>query len=356
MVHFRKKDENETELDSRRRMLHSHAVAKDSKRKRLILIISGVVLVAVVALVGVGYYQNYVTPYGRPIMSVDGHNIKMDYFLKRTKLAGTDPMNMLQLMAQEEILKEDAPQLVPDVTPADIDSTIREMANNSNQTATGDNQTAVVTSNMTDKEFKEWYRQQINESGLTDAEFRDIVRTNLLAASLQSYLAERVPTVAPQVHLYAIMTDSYDTATALKTKLDAGSDFATLANGLSSDNSTSSGDNSTQNGGEIGWIPQGVLIDELDSVAFSLEPGKVSDPIVTSDGSNYIIKVTEKVDAREIDANSLEVLKSRALEMWLTTAMQNHTIDYHNFNSETYAWINWQLSKSTSTSSNQAGK
>ena len=52
---------------------------------------------------------------------------------------------------------------------------------------------------------------------------------------------------------------------------------------------------------------------------------------------------------REIDEDKLEILKGQALNTWLNTVTAIHDVSLHGlnngFDSETYAWINWQLSK-----------
>jgi hypothetical protein len=59
--------------------------------------------------------------------------------------------------------------------------------------------------------------------------------------------------------------------------------------------------------------------------------------------------VKEKAAARQISEQALEILKSRVLERWLLEEKKANTIKFHGFNngfdSETHAWITWQLSK-----------
>jgi peptidyl-prolyl cis-trans isomerase SurA len=73
----------------------------------------------------------------------------------------------------------------------------------------------------------------------------------------------------------------------IKEKIDSGGDFSKLAEQYSEDPGTSS------RGGDLGFINRGDLVKEFEEVAFSLEPGQVSDPVQTQFGF-HIIKLIEK--------------------------------------------------------------
>ncbi len=325
----------------------SKAIGKAPKVSRTGFIIASVVIVLILIIVGVSYNLSEDAKYRRlTIITVDDISINMGYFLKRTQLAGADAWTMLDTLTKEQLIKLGAPQYGIEVSPEDIDQGLRIIASGG-------------SGNITESEFKEWYRQQLNESGLSDAEYREITRTSLLAARLQEYLAERTPTVAEQVHLHIILLETYKDAEKVRARWKAGEAFADLAREVSLD------EQSKENGGDVGWFPSGVLAPELDYAAFSLSTDNVSEPIpYTSDTSStggdtsptiyYLLMVSEKDASRELDANSLQAVKAQALTKWLSEETQFHAIKY-NFNSEIQAWINWQLSKSKTPSGGTSG-
>lgn len=316
----------------------SKTADRGRRRRRTGFIIGAVVIAIILIILGVGYYQSYVTPFQRTIITVDDTSIRMDYFIKRTKLAGADPMSMLEALALEQIIKLAAPGYGIAISPEDITQELRTVARGESET-------------ISESEFQAWYRQQLNDSGLSDSEFREIVAVNLSAARLQDYLAERVPTVAEHVHLHALLVEGYQNAQNVKTRLEKGEAFADLAREVSLD------EPSKENGGDLGWVARGILVPELNSIIFALNPGEVSVPVPTEaqpteGGRYYLFMVSEKADAQELDEVSLQIVKAMALENWLAEERQHHEVKY-NFDSETSAWINWQLSKGQPSSTGQ---
>jgi len=321
------------------------AIERERKGKQTAYIIIGLVIAVILIIFGVFYYQTYAAPLRHVIITIDNIQIRMDYFLERTRVAGADPMSMLQSLVNEQLIKLGAPRYGITVTSQEINQELRRIASG------GDNIT------VTEAEFKEWYRQRLNETKLSDSQYRELVSTGLLVTRFQQYLAEHMPTTAEHVHLHNIVVRTYEEAVKVKERLQAGESFAALAKELSLDTE------SKANGGDMGWIPRGVTI--FDSVAFSLNIGEVSEPVPysadSSDSSSapsayYIIMVSEKDDAREVEEKFVPALQAVAVQNWLTEESKQHNIAFHGlkgggFDSYTYAWINLQLAKTGSSSS-----
>lgn len=95
-----------------------------------------------------------------------------------------------------------------------------------------------------------------------------------------------------QVEASHILVEDEEKANEVKEKLNAGEDFAELAKEYSTDASNA------ENGGELGFFPQGQMVPEFDEAAFSMKVGDISDPVKTSYGY-HIIHVTDKKEAKE---------------------------------------------------------
>jgi len=114
-----------------------------------------------------------------------------------------------------------------------------------------------------------------------------------------------------EVHARHILVETEDEAKAVKAELDKGADFAELAKKKSKDPGAS-------DGGDLGFFTQDQMVPEFSKVAFSLEPGKISDPVKTQFGW-HIIKVEEK---RNRKAPDFDQVKSQ-IETYVTRKAQS---------------------------------
>lgn len=315
------------------------------RRRRAPFIIGAVFIIVILMIIGAFYYLSYDQKNLRlNVITVDNTTVRMDYFLKRARLGDADPITMLQRLTDEQLIKLGASRYGITVSSDNITSELMEMARGS-------------SAGISESEFQAWYRQMLNDSGLSDAEFKDTTATMIMAAQLQDYLAERMPTTAEQVNLNAILLRTFEEAQQIKARIEKGEAFADVAREVSLD------DTSKADGGNLGWLPRGVLDIRFEDIAFRLNPGEVSIPVPqvlpsstdqgTEDtGSYFLFMVSEKADAREVAAEFLPDVKSHALDNWLVTESSQHTIKY-NFNSEINAWIQYQLSKGKPSSAGQ---
>jgi len=309
----------------------SEAIDRARKQRRTAFIIASVVITLILIIVGVSYYFSENARYRRlTITTVDNTSINMDYFLMRTRLAGADPIVMLGRLTDEQLIKIEAPRYGIEVSPEDINQELRRIARGESET-------------ISETEFKEWYRQLLNEIGLSDSEYKEFVATSLLAARLHEYLAERVPPVAEQIYLHSALLNTEEVAEIWE-KGGAREDVDKLISEIWQDKQ------SEGKVDDLGWLPRGVLPPGFDEAAFSLAIGDVSEPLAyigdpdSEETFYHLLMVSEKADAREVDENSLQILKAQALDAWLLEEIKLHKVEW-NFNSEIYAWINWQLAK-----------
>jgi parvulin-like peptidyl-prolyl isomerase len=158
---------------------------------------------------------------------------------------------------------------------------------------------------------RERFQEALSQGRLTEAEFVGKVAAQLTVEKLvDEVVYERVAVTEEelqgyldahtsefqepeQVHAAQIVVKEVDEARRLREELHKGVKFGDLAraHSLSAD---------ARVGGDLGWFPRGVMPAEFDKVAFSLQPGQISD-VVTSEYGFHLFKVLERRPARKKD-------------------------------------------------------
>src|SRR3977135_4443387 len=113
-----------------------------------------------------------------------------------------------------------------------------------------------------------------------------------------------------EVHARHILVETEDEAKAIAAELKKGADFAELAKKKSKDPGAS-------DAGDLRVFSDDQMVPEFSTVAFALEPGKISDPVKSQFGW-HIIKVEEK---RNRKAPEFEQVKAQ-IETYVTRKAQ----------------------------------
>lgn len=117
-----------------------------------------------------------------------------------------------------------------------------------------------------------------------------------------------VSVAPPEVHCAHIVKRPgpgvYDTLVAIRKKALAGEDFAKIA-----DECTDCNDQ----GGDLGFVPRGKMVEAFEDVVFSMEPGEVS-PVFRSPFGYHVAKVYEFKPERALTyEESAEMVKSAVM-------------------------------------------
>lgn len=118
--------------------------------------------------------------------------------------------------------------------------------------------------------------------------------------AVQAAYEEMVAGAEPETEYNAahILVETEEEAIAIKEELDAGADFATLAQERSTGPSGPSG-------GDLGWFGQGRMVAPFEAAVVALEPGQISDPVETQFGWHIVVLNETRIQA----APSLEELR-----------------------------------------------
>jgi len=141
--------------------------------------------------------------------------------------------------------------------------------------------------------------------GYDDASFRVALKRSIAAAWMRDKIIAAIPTSNEQIHLRQILTYNEADAQSVLQELNAGSDFDELA---------ALYDPVTR--GELGWVPQGYLLDaHADEAVFMLQAGQVSGIVQTQAGF-HIFKAVERGE-HALPPDALLTMQELALQQWL---------------------------------------
>ncbi len=196
---------------------------------------------------------------------------------------------VLDLLIEQELIRQEAARQGISVSDEAVDAEINSMIQESGQ---------------------DYFNAWLASNYYTLDEFREVIRLDLITSQLVAPIAQSVPSVAEQVHARHILVNSQAQADEILGRLMAGEDFAALAAQYSVDVTTRA------NGGDLGWFPRGgLLVPEVEEVAFSLQPGQTSGVVATAWGF-HIVQTLEYDPNREVAPETLQRLVEKAIEEW----------------------------------------
>jgi parvulin-like peptidyl-prolyl isomerase len=160
--------------------------------------------------------------------------------------------------------------------------------------------------------FRSFKDQLFDDAHLSQADYeRWIVRPAVARQKVRDYIANQIGQSAEQVHAAHILVATKDLADQLYQQLQSpDADFAQIARDNSIDEATA------PNGGDLGWFPRGVMVKPFDDVAFSLQPGQISQPFETEFGW-HIVKVYAHEQDRPLTDDMINTLRTKRFEAWL---------------------------------------
>lgn len=171
------------------------------------------------------------------------------------------------------------------------------------------------------EEYGENFEAYIAQQGYNEESYKKFLKLNLLqeealienVEASEEEIQAKYDAQKTEVNARHILVEDEATANEVKQKLEDGGDFAELAKEYSTEPQAET------SGGDLGWFGKGQMVPEFEEVAFSLEPGVISDPVQTSFGF-HIIEVVEK---REIEKSYEDMKEELAREVKLEKADTN---------------------------------
>lgn len=153
---------------------------------------------------------------------------------------------------------------------------------------------------------EETFQNWLETNHFDDQSFRRALALNAQAAWMRDQIAASVPGTAEQVRARQIFLYNAEDAKNVLDRLNAGTDFVTLATEVD-----------PVAAGELGWFPRGYLLEpDIEAAAFALQPGEYSELIETRLGF-HIIQVIDRQADRPLDPDARSSLQQKAVQDWL---------------------------------------
>jgi parvulin-like peptidyl-prolyl isomerase len=159
-------------------------------------------------------------------------------------------------------------------------------------------------------EFQTRLQEELARTELSESQYRDMATAAALGEKLMDKFEADVPGTSEAIRYRQILVRDQAAADDLRRQIEAGADFATVAQENSLDTNTKA------SGGEVGWVPRGLLEEQVEEQLFGQELNVVTTYSATQGA--YVFQVEEKAADREVDASQKTILSQKAFADWVT--------------------------------------
>ena len=172
-----------------------------------------------------------------------------------------------------------------------------------------------------DFDFRSAFAEIRNQTKLDSSTIRSFIADRALADAAADRLAADLDPEPAQIRASQIVVPTEEAAETVIAQLDALQPFALVAEQASTDPA------SAADGGNLGWLPRGLMPDAWDEAAFALRPGARSQPISTPQGW-HVILVHEKSESRQLDPQAAERRRQVTYDNWLQTLRSAGDVEF----------------------------
>lgn len=283
-------------------------------------LVAAVLLVfAAAGIIGYAVLSDYLADRNRPnatAVRVDDVKYDLSYFTDRVK-ALVQASGGAGAVRAEVAIPQMIDQLVEEVI-------MRRFGSEKDVAASEDEINADIATRMgltgkDDPNFQTRFQEELNRTGISETQYRDMAAASVIRKKLLEKFTAELPASAESVRYRQIIVRDQAAADDLRKQIEAGGDFATLAQENSLDTVTKS------DGGEVGWVPRGMLDEKVEEQLFGQEVNVIT-TYSTGNGA-YVLQVEEKSPDRALDENQKSVLAQKALADWATEKRDGLTVE-----------------------------
>ena len=302
-----------------------------------------VLLTALVVVPGVAYYRIYIQPPqvwvgrigGETVLTIGDVADRMQAVARLnladtgTPAVGGNPLDVLRTMLEDELIRRAASRFGTQISEVDVDDALHRRF-------VAGYATADLSDERIEQEFQEEYGRFLTRGRISDDEYRDLVRVQILREGMKHELGNRIARVTEQVEVaWIVLPADFEEVGSVFALLEAGEPFESVAASLNTDLFFTS----PTRPGYVGWVPRGAF-PQLDKYLFdeSVAQGELLAPVYLRTGV-YLIGIISSPAAREIDNEKmLEQLRAQALRAWMEEEWDRQNVET-SFDSEHYRWV-----------------
>lgn len=267
-------------------------------------------LVIGLGVIGYAFLADQLEEWRRPgstAIQVEDTRYRLDYFANRLS------MFVRENGGQAEDVNQRAGGLAAVSSLLVREEIVRRFAGEMDITATDDEIREEIASRLgitaDDEGFDVVFRQELARTGISESNYRQMAEAAVLNGKLGEKFISEVPESADSVHYRQIMVSTEETAQEMREEIEGGGDFAALAAENSLDPATK------EKGGDVGWVPRGVMGAQMDELLFALEPGGIT--TIPTGSSVLVIEMLEKDDAHAVEENQKTPLAASLFTDWV---------------------------------------
>jgi parvulin-like peptidyl-prolyl isomerase len=224
----------------------------------------------------------------------------------------------LEELIEDELISEKAQEANLSVTAAEIDQTIREdlvrIAAPAPQTPITGTEVIPTPTPIPQKELDDLYQLVLESLGVSDRDFHSIIGRSLLRGKVHELLSDEVPTTGLVANVQLIQTDTEEQSQVALERIEAGEDFAVVAQEVSTDTLTA------EVGGDLGWVTPPQMAsrygEDLQKQVFSSSAGQIH--LVSSNDQWFVVMVVEIDEDGDLPLEVVVERQDNALSDWLT--------------------------------------
>lgn len=154
------------------------------------------------------------------------------------------------------------------------------------------------------------YVGTLSAFGVTEADLRTYVTTQLIDQKVYNEITKNVPTHGEQVWMRQILVSNELDAQTVVARIANGENWISVASEVSQDTATSA------NGGDLGWFPRGIQSQQIDDVVFKMNVGDIQ--VVQDSNGWHVLQMVGKESDRPFSPTILSQLQTLAYTNWFT--------------------------------------